>query len=93
MQPIVQLAAGGALPARQAEHPVEAAVQLDHLPRAGRLMQTVHVLRDDAGQQAAPLQVGDRAVPGVGGGPRHVRHRRGCGPSTLPRRRAAHGAW
>ena len=66
LQPPLQLGARCPLPARQADDPVQAAVQFGHPKRTRRLVQAVDVLRDDPAQHARLLQSGYRPVPGVG---------------------------
>src|ERR1035441_7662546 len=65
--PQVELLAGSPLAAAKTEHAGQAAVQFDHAPRPGGLMQAIHVLRDDPGQQPAALEFRDRMVPRVRG--------------------------
>ncbi len=65
-------------------------MQLDHVPRARRLVQPVDVLGDDPGKRARALELGDRAVAVVRRRPRHpppadLRAR----PVALTRRRRA----
>src|SRR5690606_17843769 len=69
---VVQLLPWGAAVAAQADDAVEAAVQLDHSSGARGLVQAVDVLRDAPGEEAASLEGGDRAMPGVGSRPRDV---------------------
>ena len=73
LQPPVQLGARRPLPARQADDPVQAAVQLGDPEGARRLVQAVHVLRDDPGQQPAAAHLGHGAMT-------VVRHRPGDVP-------------
>ena len=55
---------------------VDAPVQVDAPPVARRLVQPVHVLRDEASADvAAPLEVGERKMRRVGRGAREVRPR------------------
>ena len=51
-EPGVQLGSWSQLAALQADHPVDAAVQVDHVPVAGAPVQPVDVLRDEAGRGA-----------------------------------------
>jgi len=64
LEPALQVRPRRALPAGQAGDPVQAAVEFGHLGRgrARGLMQAIHVLGDDPGQQAAPAELGDGAV-------------------------------
>lgn len=62
LQPAVQVRPRRALPAGQADDPVQAAVEFGDLGRARGLVQAVHVLGDDPGQQATPAEFGDGAV-------------------------------
>src|ERR1700733_6672481 len=88
-QPLVKRRSRGAPPARQAHHPVQAAVQLGHGTAAGRLVQPVHVLGDDPAQQPVPLELGHRQVPGVRRRPGDVPPAQmAARPVPLPRRRA-----
>ena len=64
-EPAVQVRARRSLPARQADDPVQAAVQFGHLGRARRLVQPVDVLGDDPGQQPAAAELGHRVVAAV----------------------------
>ena len=52
----------------QADDPIESTMQVDHRRTTGSLMQTVDVLRDDAGDHPATLEFGHGVVPGVGTG-------------------------
>ena len=52
-------------PARQAHDLVQRPVQFGHGRGTRRLVQPVHVLRDDTGDEPGPLERGDGAVPGV----------------------------
>jgi len=62
LKPALQVRPRRALPAGQADDPVQAAVEFGHHRRARGLMQAVHVLGDDPGQQAAPAELVDGAV-------------------------------
>jgi hypothetical protein len=87
-QPLVKGQPRRPPPARQAHHPVQAAVQLRHRARARRLVQPVHVLRDDPAHQPVPLERGDRAMPGIRCGPGDVPPAEvAARPVPLPRRR------
>ncbi len=61
LEPALQVHPRRALPAGQADDPVQAAVEFGHLGRrrARGLMQAIDVLGDDPGQQAAPAEFGD----------------------------------
>ena len=88
-QPLVERRAATSLPARQAHHPVQRRRAARSRTGAGRLVQPVHVLRDDPAKKPVPLERRHRAVPGVRRRPGHVppaqvRPR----PVPLPRRRA-----
>jgi len=72
-EPPVEFGARRALPAGQAKDPVQAAVQLGHLAGACRLVQAVHVLGDDPGQQPAATEFRDGTMT-------MVRHRPGDVP-------------
>ena len=72
VEPVGQLGARDHDAAGQAAHPVVAAVQVDDVPRARRLVQQVDVLRDQPGDHAAVLQRGQRAVARVRHRPVHV---------------------
>ena len=78
-----EVAAVEHLTAVRAEDPAHGAVQFDDAAAAGAQVQAVDVLRDDAGRDAAGLEVGERAVTGVGLRRRRRRASRdGCPPST-----------
>ena len=51
-------------------------MQFDHLPRARRLVQPVHVLRDDPGQQPAALEFATAWCPAFGAAPATCRQPR-----------------
>jgi len=72
LEPQVQVRARDHRAAREADDAVVAAVQVDDGAAARRLVQQVHVLRDDADDGARRLHGGDRLVPGVGLGAAHV---------------------
>jgi hypothetical protein len=69
LKPALQVRPRRALPAGQADDPVQAAVEFGHVGRARGLMQAVYILGDDPGQQAAPAEFGDDAVAVVRHGP------------------------
>ena len=52
-------------PAGQADDGGDVTVQVDDRAAARRLVQAIDVLGDDAGQPARPLELGQRAMPGV----------------------------
>ena len=52
-------------PQREAARGADRAVHLDHVPRAGPLVQAVDVLRDHRLHEPGPLELGERGVAGV----------------------------
>jgi hypothetical protein len=58
--------------AGQADHPVVTSVQVDDVARARVLVQQVHVLRDDPGEEVALLEPDESFVPGIRQRPVHV---------------------
>ncbi len=69
LEPPLEVRPRRALPAGQADDPVQAAVEFGHRGRPRGLMQAIHVLGDDPGQQAALAEFGDGSVAVVRPGP------------------------
>ena len=68
-QPRVKFLPRRPLPARQAHHPVQRPVQLGHRLRARRLVQPVHVLRDDPASSPARSSAATARCPSFGAAP------------------------
>ncbi len=69
VKPFDQLLPSGGRAAVQAGDPGQVAVQLHHAVRTAGLVQTVHVLGDDAVHHGQLLQPGDRTMPRVRASP------------------------
>ena len=62
-----------ALPAIQAQHSMQAAVQFDHIVAAGLIVQGIDVLRDQSADPATLLQRRQRLMRGIRSGLTHAR--------------------
>ena len=89
-QPLVQRYPRRPRPAPQAGNPVQAPMQFGHRNRPSRLVQPVHVLRDNAIDAARALELRHREVPGVRLGRRDIAPAQvAARPVPAPCRRAA----
>jgi hypothetical protein len=87
-QPVLQDVAGRERVAGEASHPIQAAVQVDHLRTAGSLVEAIHILGDHQLQPVAVLQSRHGDVCRVGPGIPHRRPtRHGASPVPAPARR------